>query len=190
MNRVLYQLSYAAMGGQLLGAAEISFVIISEYFAFVKRNIRIFRDFFGKNFGEVNWAMILKKTVLFAAGGACYVGLELLWRGRSHSSMFLAGGCCFLLLGLLDKARRLPLPLRAAAGAGIITAVELAAGLLVNRDYAVWDYRNMPLNFLGQICAAYSFLWIPVSLGGMSLYRVLDKIVGSPISQRIPDGKI
>ena len=123
--------------------------------------------------------MIWKKALLFAAGGTGYVGLELLWRGRSHGSMFLAGGCCFLLLGVLDRARRLPLPLRAAAGAGIITAVELTVGLLVNRDYTVWDYRDLPLNFLGQICAAYSLLWIPVSLGGMGLYRLLDRAVGS-----------
>lgn len=129
--------------------------------------------------------MIWKKTLLFAAGGTGYVGLELLWRGRSHGSMFLAGGCCFLLLGLLDRTR-LPLPLRAAAGAGIITAVELAAGLLVNRDYTVWDYRHMPLNFLGQICAAYSFLWIPVSLGGMGLYRLLDRAVSGKHRDRIP----
>ena len=117
-----------------------------------------------------------KKTVLFLAGGTGYVGLELLWRGRSHSSMFLAGGFCFMLLGLLDRARKLPGVLRASAGAGIITAVELLAGLIANRDYSVWDYRNMPLNFLGQICLAYSLLWIPVSLGGMRLYRFLDGI--------------
>ena len=121
--------------------------------------------------------MIWKKSLLFAAGGAGYVGLELLWRGRSHSSMFLAGGCCFLLLGMLDRAKRLPLLLRGAAGAGIVTAVELVAGLLVNRDYTVWDYRQMPLNFLGQICAAYSVLWIPVSLCGMGMYRLLNRAV-------------
>ena len=116
--------------------------------------------------------MIWKKSLLFAAGGAGYVGLELLWRGRSHSSMFLAGGCCFLLLGMLDRAKRLPLLLRGAAGAGIVTAVELVAGLLVNRDYTVWDYRQMPFNFLGQVCLSYSLLWIPVSFGAMLLHRL------------------
>mgnify|MGYP007039094459 CR=1 FL=1 len=34
----------------------------------------------------------------------------------------------------------------------IITTVELAAGLIFNRDYAVWDYRGIPGNFCGQIC--------------------------------------
>ena len=117
---------------------------------------------------------IWKKTGLFMLGGAAYVGLELLWRGRSHISMFLAGGTCFLLLGRLNRTG-LPLPLRAVAGAGIITAVELIAGLIANRDYAVWDYRAMPANFLGQICLTYSLLWIPVSAMGMMRYGLVDR---------------
>ena len=129
--------------------------------------------------------MIWKKALLFTVGGDGYVGLELVWRGRSHSSMFVAGGCCFLLLGLLDRQKWLPLPLRGAAGAGIITAVELATGLLVNRDYSVWDYREMPLNFLGQICGAYSCLWIPVSLCGMGLYRSLSRLLEKTVTGRI-----
>lgn len=88
--------------------------------------------------------------------------------------MFLAGGICFLLLGKLEEVRpRLPLALRCLVGAGIITFVELAAGLLANRDYRVWDYRQMPFNYHGQICLIYSLLWIPVSLGGMLLYKLL-----------------
>ena len=119
---------------------------------------------------------IFQKTTLFLAGGTGYVGLELLWRGRSHYSMFLAGGLCFLLLGKLGKIRpRLPLALRCLVGAGIITFVELGAGLLANRDYRVWDYRQMPWNFHGQICLVYSLLWIPVSLFAMWLYERLDR---------------
>ena len=113
-----------------------------------------------------------KYPILFSAGGLGYMGLELLWRGWTHGTMFFAGGTCFLLLGRLKKC---PLWLQAVAGAGIITAVELAAGLLVNRDYQVWDYRNAPFNFLGQICLPYSLLWVPVGLGGCTLYRIMDK---------------
>ena len=120
--------------------------------------------------------VIFQKTALFLAGGTGYVGLELLWRGRSHYSMFLAGGLCFLLLGKLGRIRpRLPLALRCLVGAGIITFVELGAGLLANRDYRVWDYRQMPWNFHGQICLVYSLLWIPVSLFAMWLYDRLDR---------------
>ena len=119
--------------------------------------------------------MELKRNgALFALGGAAYVGLELLWRRRSHSSMFFAGGTCFLVLGGL---RKLPLsaPVQALMGAAAITAVELGTGLLVNRRYGVWDYREMPANFKGQICLPYSLLWVPVSIAAMELHSLLER---------------
>lgn len=118
-----------------------------------------------------------KELAFFALGGSVYVGLELLWRGRSHISMYGAGGLSFLLLGKLGE-KKLPLPLRAAAGTGIITAVELGTGLIVNRDHRVWDYRRCRGNFLGQICPEYCALWVPLSLGAMEAYRWLDRGLG------------
>ena len=120
----------------------------------------------------------MRKALLFAAGGCGYVGLELLWRGWSHGSMFFAGGTCFLLLGKLNRTDpKLPLALRGVAGAGVITMVELLTGLLVNRQYTVWDYRGTPLNFCGQVCLPFSLLWIPVSLGAMALYEGVDRVI-------------
>ena len=113
-----------------------------------------------------------KHPLLFCAGGLGYMGLELLWRGWTHSTMFFAGGTCFLLLGRLKDTSPV---VKAVAGAGIITAVELATGLLINRQYTVWDYRDVPLNFRGQICLPYSLLWIPVALAGTEGYRFLCK---------------
>ena len=120
---------------------------------------------------EVKILAVIYQTFLFLVGGSGYVGLELLWRGRSHISMFLAGGLCFLHLGQLDRTR-LSFSAKCLLGAVIITAVELLAGLLTNRDHQVWDYRQMPFNFLGQVCLSYSLLWIPVSFGAMLLYRL------------------
>ena len=112
----------------------------------------------------------------FFLGGGIYVGLELLWRGRSHPSMFLAGGVCFLLLGQLNRVQpRLPLILRALFGALAITQVELLAGLLFNRNYQIWDYRNTPLNFFGQICLPYCLLWIPLSLFALLVHSRITK---------------
>ena len=119
---------------------------------------------------------IWKNMLLFLLGGAGYVCLELLWRGWSHISMFFAGGTCFLLLGGLEKAKpRLPWPLRAIAGAGVITMVELLYGLLFNRSYRVWDYRNLPLQYRGQICLPFSLLWIPAAFGGIQLYNCINR---------------
>lgn len=122
-----------------------------------------------------------KQTLLFYLGGMGYVGLELLWRGWSHSSMFVLGGTCFLALGHLDEAKpSLPLPLRIITGAGVVTALELAAGLLVNRQHQVWNYSNLPCNYHGQICLPFSLLWIPVSAAAMRLYGLLNRRLGQP----------
>ena len=121
---------------------------------------------------------IWKRSAIFLTGGSAYVGLELLWRGYSHGSMFAAGGLCLLLIGHLGEVKpRLPLPLRILAGAAIIPMGELGTGLLVNRDYRVWDYRHQPGNFLGQICPQFCLLWIPVAALAMGLYEGMKKLL-------------
>ena len=117
---------------------------------------------------------IFQKTALGCLGGGAYVGLELLWRGCSHISMFAAGGICFLLLG---QTRQAPAILRPVLGTAVITGVELITGLLVNRQYQVWDYRGIPGNFLGQICPVYTLLWIPLSLAAMAMYPHADRLI-------------
>lgn len=119
-----------------------------------------------------------KRALLFCLGGGAYVGMELLWRRRSHISMFLAGGLCLLLIGHLEEVEpKLPFPGRVILGAAIITGVELATGLLVNRTYRVWDYRDQWGNFLGQICPAFCALWIPVSALAIVMYGKLKKLL-------------
>ena len=117
----------------------------------------------------------MKYLLIFLTGGLGYVALELMWRGRSHGSMFLAGGVSLLLVGHLEEVEpRLPLPCRILAGAGIITMVELGAGLVFNRDYSVWDYRKVRHNYMGQICLPFCLIWIPVSALARGLYLWLN----------------
>ena len=109
----------------------------------------------------------LKKTLLFLIGGGGYVGLELLWRRRSHPTMFLLGGLCFSMLGQLEHVRP---RLRPLAGCAICTAGELIFGILFNRDHRIWDYRGLPLNLMGQICPAYSLVWAALTVPAVPLY--------------------
>ena len=88
--------------------------------------------------------------------------------------MFAAGGVSFLLLGKIRETG-LPFWLKPVAGSAAITAVELGTGLLLNREYHIWDYRAVPGNVKGQICLPFSLLWIPVSLLGMGLYGLTEK---------------
>ncbi len=178
MNRLLYQLSYAAMWSKDSGTAEISFIIISNGRKFVKENFWFFsRNLEILSLGDV-CMKLWSKAILFYLGGCAYVALELLWRGYSHGSMFVAGGVSVLLVGLLNDVRpRLPMALRAAAGGGIITMVELAAGLAVNRSYAVWDYRGQPGNLWGQICPGFTLVWIVLAAVVLVLTDPLERAV-------------
>ena len=118
----------------------------------------------------------LRGCILFYIGGTAYMILEFLWRGRSHGSMFLLGGLCFLLVGGgASKFTNVPAPVRPILGAGVITGLELLTGLLVNRDHTVWDYRDQLFQYRGQICLAFSLLWMPVSLAAMELYAITRK---------------
>ena len=121
-----------------------------------------------------------KACVLFYFGGSAYMFLEFLWRGRSHGSMFLLGGVCFVVIGKLSRAmEKVPLALQLILFSGVITLLELFTGLAVNGNYRVWDYRQVPYNFLGQICLPFSLLWIPVSLAARQLFRLADKGLAS-----------
>ena len=54
-----------------------------------------------------------------------------------------------------------PLWLQALASAVLATAVELAAGLVLNLwlGLGVWDYSRLPGDFLGQICPQFFVVW-------------------------------
>ena len=109
--------------------------------------------------------------LLFSAGAVGYFCLELLFRGFSHWTMAICGGICLCSIYLIN--RRLnsrSLFLRALCGSLLITAVEFAAGCLLNLcwHWDIWDYSNLPMNILGQISAVFSVLWfllcIPVCI--------------------------
>ncbi len=112
--------------------------------------------------------------IFFVIGGLLYQLVEILWRGYTHPSMFLVGGLCFVLLGLLNEVgpcKKLPLPFHMVFAAGIVTAIELAAGLVVNvwLGLDVWDYSGLPGNFMGQVCVWFSLAWCLLSLPAMKL---------------------
>lgn len=109
---------------------------------------------------------------LLTAGSSLYYLLEVLARGWSHWTMAVCGGLCLLLIYYMNRRlTRLPLLLRAASGALIITAVELAAGCFLNLGLglAIWDYSGRAAHLWGQICLYASARWfllcIPVCAG-------------------------
>lgn len=121
------------------------------------------------------------QTLLFLTGGIAYPVLEIVWRGHTHYSMALAGGIC--LCGIHEicnrRMKNRPLIEKCLAGAGIITGVELAVGVIFNGvlKMQVWDYSALPLNLFGQVCLPFSLLWALLTLPAMGLCALCDSAV-------------
>ena len=107
--------------------------------------------------------MLLKYLFLFWFGGSTYVTFEVLWRGYSHWTMLLLAGFLFIISDLLNEiwSWSFSLRLQIIIATLIATLSELMTGLVVNvkLGWDIWDYSNVPFNFMGQICLPYTFLW-------------------------------
>ena len=115
--------------------------------------------------------IIAKYLFLGVIGSIIYMSLEILWRGYTHWTMGILGGICFICLGLINEllSWETPLVLQMLIGSTIITILEFITGCIVNLwlGWNVWDYSNLPLNLLGQICLPFSILWYFVSAIGI-----------------------
>lgn len=111
--------------------------------------------------------LVWKWVVLLLIGGTTYFLIEVGWRGHSHISMFVLGGICFLLIGWINELLpwEMGIVWQSLIGAGIVTVLEFITGLIVNvwLGLGVWDYSNLPLNIMGQICVPFMLAWIPLS---------------------------
>ena len=111
---------------------------------------------------------ILKYFILGWFGGSTYCSLEVIFRGRSHWSMVVLAFILFLLIGSLNNLFpwEMSLVKQGIIGACMVTVLEFITGCIVNiwLGWNVWDYSNMPLNILGQVCLPFSLLWILLSI--------------------------
>ena len=120
---------------------------------------------------------VYKYLFLFIIGGFTYFYMEIAFRGFSHFSMIVCGGLAFVLCGALNQITHFKLSIisQMIISTLIITSLELITGYIVNirLHLNVWDYSRLPYNFHGQICVAYSFIWMLLSL----LCIVIDDLI-------------
>lgn len=108
-------------------------------------------------------------VLLWTWGGTVYFLLEVIWklaRGEperiSWTMLVLAGLLCIPVERAgAELPWTCPLWLQALACAALVTAVELAAGCVLNLwlGLGVWDYSHLPGNLWGQVCPQFSALW-------------------------------
>ena len=112
-----------------------------------------------------------KYLFLGVIGSIIYMSLEILWRGYTHWTMGVLGGICFICLGLINEllSWKTPLVLQMFIGSTMITILEFITGCIVNLwlGWNVWDYSDLPLNLLGQICLPFSIIWYFISAIGI-----------------------
>ncbi len=124
------------------------------------------------------WTVFMR----FALGGGLYFILEMLARGRSHWTMMLLGGACFFLCGIIHEraAGKIYIWQQMVLCMIVITALEFAAGLIVNvaLGWGVWNYSAMPFQVMGQICVPFMLLWYVISYPAILLNEICDNILG------------
>ena len=132
------------------------------------------------NFKTLYREKILEYLLVATIGGVFYFALEVIWRGWSHISMAFCGALCFTFFYYIEsdiRFRRLPLIFKAIVGGAFISALELAAGLVLNKLLLlnIWDYSYAPLDLFGQVCLQMSILWVLVSFIAFLLCDIIRR---------------
>ena len=118
----------------------------------------------------------MKYLLLFTFSGYIYVCLEFIFRGYSDITMMFASSICAIPMIILNNkfTYEIDFLLQLFLCAIFATLVEFIFGMLFNRDYSIWDYRNMTLNLYGQICLPFSLLWMIIAACVIPLMDWID----------------
>ena len=68
----------------------------------------------------------------------------------------------------------------------VCTLIDFSTGMVANQNYELWDYRDMPFNFMGQVCLQNSLVYsIAATLIVWGVYPLMDTAL-----RRAPRGVI
>jgi uncharacterized membrane protein len=104
-----------------------------------------------------------------------YSLIEIIDRGYTHWTMALTGGTVLSILYAVNRHSTMTLIKSCIMGSVIITAIEFVVGVAVNiiMGWNVWDYSDVPLNFMGQICLPFSAAWFILCVPAYYLCRAM-----------------
>lgn len=107
-------------------------------------------------------------VAIFLFSGSVYYAMEIVFKKshKSHWTMFILAGLAGAIFidGLNNLfSYEMDFLLQIFICSTSITIGELIVGLIWNQDYSIWNYTNMPFNYMGQICLPFYFLWMLLS---------------------------
>ncbi len=120
----------------------------------------------------------------FLTGCFAYSLIEITARGFTHWTMTLTGGSVLAVLYLMQtRLKGVPMWEKCIIGSLVVTSFEFTVGIIVNiiLHWNVWDYSDMPLNVLGQICLPFSALWFFVCIPGFLICSLIGKRLGDTV---------
>ena len=112
---------------------------------------------------------------VFLMGFFLYAFVEVTGRGYTHWTMCITGGIVLLVIYTLSNRPATSLIRTCLLGTAAITLIEFAVGVFDNiiMGWEVWDYSDIPLNILGQVCPLFSLLWFVLCIPAYYLCRYI-----------------
>ena len=113
----------------------------------------------------------------FTAEGVALVAIVLILHPIARWLVRKAGGRVWLALLLSFLVNAL-----------VCTSIDFTTGMVANQDYHLWDYRDIPFNFMGQVClqnsmvyslAATLIVWVVYPLMDTALRRAPRGVVNA-----------
>ena len=115
------------------------------------------------------WSKPVLSMLLWTWGGTVYYLLEVAYKSLTGHPERISWTMLALAVVLCVPVERCgaelpweyPLWLQALCCAILVTAVEFVSGLVLNvwLGLDIWDYSDLPFNFMGQICLQFFFVW-------------------------------
>ena len=107
----------------------------------------------------------MRFAFFYCFAGGLYMTLELLYRQYTDYHMFYLSGVIGILLLMINEwlSYDTDFLLQVFVCGTFALLAELACGLVFNADYHIWDYRELPFNFMGQIQLYFAFIWYILS---------------------------
>lgn len=128
-----------------------------------------------------------ERAFIFLIGYFTYAWIEVAARGFTHWTMAVTGGIVMLYFYEMEVRTQIPLWQRCVLGSLFITAMEFTVGVIDNLIFGwqVWDYSDVPLNVVGQICLPFTILWFFISIPACLICRaVRQRFSGQPRAAR------
>lgn len=118
-----------------------------------------------------------ERSISFLMGFFIYSLIEILNRGYTHWTMALTGGMVLMTLYEINRKSAMTLVKSCFIGAFFITSTEFSVGIVVNKifQWNVWDYSEVPLNVMGQICLPFTCLWFMLCIPAYFLCKFIHK---------------